>query len=112
MFQSCFESLWFGHLDLAKPEHMLSALLKVFTKEEAEEVMKAAQTPEIKQALNDITKHAVEDLGAFGCPWFWVHDGRGNAEPFFGSDRFHYMWDYLGIPHQDLELLEPVSGKL
>lgn len=91
---------------------MLTALLKVFDNEEAEEVIKAAQSPEIKQALNDTTKHAVEDLGAFGCPWFWVHDGKGNAEPFFGSDRFHYMWDYLDIPHRDLEVLGPVSGKL
>lgn len=33
-----------------------------------------------------------------------VHDGKGNVEPFFGSDRFHFMWDYLGLPHGDLEL--------
>lgn len=91
---------------------MLTALLKVFDQKEAEEVMEAAQTPEIKQALNDVTKHAVQDLGAFGCPWFWVHDGKGKAEPFFGSDRFHFMWDYLDIPHQKLEILGPVSGKL
>lgn len=91
---------------------MLTALLKVFNNQEAEEVIKAAQTPEIKQALNDVTKHAVENLGAFGCPWFWVHDGKGKEEPFFGSDRFHYMWDYLEIPHRNLEILDPVSGKL
>lgn len=112
MFQSCFETLWLQHLDLSKPEHMLTALLKVFNNQEAEEVIKAAQTPEIKQALNDVTKHAVENLGAFGCPWFWVHDGKGKEEPFFGSDRFHYMWDYLEIPHRNLEILDPVSGKL
>ncbi|KAH6867800.1 DSBA family oxidoreductase [Thelonectria olida] len=112
LFQSCFELLWLQHLDLAKPEHMLAALLKVFNKQESADILKAAQTPEIKQALNEATKYAVEDLGAFGCPWFWVHDGKGNAEPFFGSDRFHYMWDYLEIPHQDLKLQGPVSGKL
>jgi 2-hydroxychromene-2-carboxylate isomerase len=91
---------------------MMTALCRVFSKQEAEEVLKSAQTPEIKQALNDITRHVVEDLGAFGCPWFWVHDGLGNTEPFFGSDRFHYMWDYLNIPHRDLELQSPISGKL
>ncbi|KAH7111162.1 putative DSBA family oxidoreductase [Dactylonectria estremocensis] len=112
LFQSCFETLWLQHLDLSKPEHMLTALLKVFSKQEAEGIMQAAQTPEVKQALSDVTKYAVEDLGAFGCPWFWVHDGKGNAEPFFGSDRFHYMWDYLEILHRDLELQGPVSGKL
>ncbi|KAH7121668.1 DSBA family oxidoreductase [Dactylonectria macrodidyma] len=112
LFLACFETLWLQHLDLAKPEHMLTALLEVFNKQEAEEIMKDAQSPEIKQALNDATKYAVEDLGAFGCPWFWVHDGKGNAEPFFGSDRFHYMWDYLELPHRDLELQGPVIGKL
>lgn len=112
LFQSCFESLWLQHLDLAKPEHMLTTLLKVFSKQEAEQILKASQAPEVKQALNDVTKHAFQDLGAFGCPWFWVHDGKGNAEPFFGSDRFHYMWDYLEIPHRDLELQGPISGKL
>ncbi|CAG9951576.1 unnamed protein product [Clonostachys rosea f. rosea IK726] len=112
LFQSCFESLWLEHLDLAKQEHMLTALLKVFNKQEAEGILNAAQKTEIKQALNDVTKHAVEDLGAFGCPWFRVHDGKGNAEPFFGSDRFHYMWDYLNIPHQNLEIQDPVFGKL
>ncbi|KUL87715.1 hypothetical protein ZTR_05829 [Talaromyces verruculosus] len=112
LLQSCFESLWLDHLDLGKPIHMMTALCKVFNKEEAEEVLKAAQTPDIKQALNDVTRHVVEDLGAFGCPWFWVHDDLGNAEPFFGSDRFHYMWDYLRLPHRDLELQNPLSGKL
>ncbi|EXA31883.1 hypothetical protein FOVG_16865 [Fusarium oxysporum f. sp. pisi HDV247] len=112
LFQSCFESLWLEHLDLAKQEHMRTGLLKTFNKQEAEEILNAAQTSEIKLALNDVTKHAVEDLGAFGCPWFWVHDGKGNTEPFFGSDRFHYMWDYLDLPHRDLELRGLVSGKL
>jgi len=112
MFQSCFETMWLQHLDLSKTENMLIALLKVFNKQEADETMKAAQTPEVKQSLNDATKHAVEDLGAFGCPWFWVQNGRGNAEPFFGSDRFHYVWDYLEIPYRDLELQGPISGKL
>lgn len=58
------------------------------------------------------TTHAFKDLGAFGCPWFWVHDGKGNAEPFFGSDRFHYMWDYLELPHQDLVLVKGPLEKL
>jgi 2-hydroxychromene-2-carboxylate isomerase len=104
--------MWLQHLDLSTTENMLIALLKVFNKQEADETMKAAQTPEVKQSLNDATKHAVEDLGAFGCPWFWVQNGRGNAEPFFGSDRFHYVWDYLEIPYRDLELQGPISGKL
>ncbi|KAJ6441188.1 amino acid transporter [Purpureocillium lavendulum] len=112
LLQSCFDSLWLQHLDLAKPANMRTALARVFGEQEAEEVLAAAQSPGVKQSLNDATKHAFQDLGAFGCPWFWVHDGKGRAEPFFGSDRFHFMWDYLEVPHRDLEILGPVSGKL
>ncbi|EPS41986.1 hypothetical protein H072_4036 [Dactylellina haptotyla CBS 200.50] len=112
LFQACFESLWLQHLDIGKPEHMLTALLKVFNNEDSQEILKAAGTPQVKQALNDTTKHAFEDLGAFGCPWFWVHDGKGKAEPFFGSDRFHFMWDYLEISYRDLEIESKISGKL
>jgi 2-hydroxychromene-2-carboxylate isomerase len=56
------------------------------------------------RTLTRVTEKVARDLGAYGCPWFWVYDGKGNAEPFFGSDRFHYMWDYLDIPHEDLAL--------
>ncbi|KAK6544729.1 hypothetical protein TWF694_001414 [Orbilia ellipsospora] len=113
LFQACFESLWLEHLDLGKPEYMVTPLQKIFGKEGASEILKAAQMPDIKQKLNDTTKHAFETLGAFGCPWFWVYDGKGKAEPFFGSDRFHFMWDYLDVPHQDLELQKKIiSGKL
>lgn len=45
--------------------------------------------------------------GAFGSPWFWVRNGEGKEEPFFGSDRFHFMWEYLGLPWQDIEILPP-----
>ena len=40
-----------------------------------------------KQRLNDNTKEALE-RGAFGCPWFWVCNSKGEEEPFFGSDRY------------------------
>ena len=50
-----------------------------------------------------MTEHVVKEKGAFGCPWFWVTNGE-IQEPFFGSDRFHYMWDFLEIPHRDLVL--------
>ncbi|KAI8658078.1 Glutathione S-transferase kappa [Fusarium keratoplasticum] len=112
LFEACFESMWVDHKDLSKAEHMLNALQRVFDSREAEEILRKAQSPEIKQNLNDATSHAAGSLGAFGCPWFWVHDGNGNAGPFFGSDRFHYMWDYLDLPHRDLELDLTVHGKL
>ncbi|KAH7230847.1 DSBA family oxidoreductase [Fusarium solani] len=110
--RECFEALWLNHKDLSKPENMMTVLQAVFDTDEAKKVAQGAQSLEVKQKLNDVTSHAVEKLGAFGCPWFWVQNGKGKAEPFFGSDRFHYMWDYLELPHQDLELSAPARGKL
>ncbi|KAL4767553.1 thioredoxin-like protein [Aspergillus nidulans var. acristatus] len=103
-FHSCFESFWYRHLDISSPENLAIALGTVFDKAQIQEILAGANKPETKQALTDVTTKAVKELGAFGCPWFMVHDGKGNVEPFFGSDRFHFMWDYLGLPHGDLEL--------
>lgn len=80
------------------------ALKKVFSDNEVTEVLTAAGDSKIKTQLQATTVRVVKDQGAFGCPWFWVRNGRGQAEPFFGSDRFHYMWDFLEIPHGDLAL--------
>ncbi|KAL4996456.1 thioredoxin-like protein [Aspergillus recurvatus] len=103
-FRSCFEAMWYRHIDISSPENLAIALGEVFDKNQIQEILAGANKPETKQALTDVTTKAVKELGAFGCPWFWVYDGKGNAEPFFGSDRFHYMWDYLELPHGDLEL--------
>ncbi|KAG9250817.1 DSBA family oxidoreductase [Emericellopsis atlantica] len=112
LFDIFFQAMWVHHHDLSKPNSTKTALLKVFTGEQVAEIMAAAETDEIKKTLSATTLRVSQDLGAFGCPWFWVHDGKGHAEPFFGSDRFHFMWDYLEIPHTDLELVGPVPGKL
>lgn len=93
-----------SHLDISKPEYLEKALEKVFESTEVKTILEAAAQPEIKGQLAQMTETVVKKFGAFGCPWFWVYDGKGNAEPFFGSDRFHFMWDYLEIPHRDLEL--------
>ncbi|KAL2832675.1 thioredoxin-like protein [Aspergillus pseudoustus] len=111
-YQACFDTMWNGHLDISVPENLALALSKVFSDEsQVKDILAGASAPETKQALTDITGQVVSELGAFGCPWFWVHDGQGKAEPFFGSDRFHYMWDYLDLPHRDLELLGGGSPK-
>lgn len=111
-FEVCFETLWLNQKDISKAGNLKSAILKVFDEQAAEAIIRAADAPEIKQALTDNTTHAFKNLGAFGCPWFWVYDGKGNAEPFFGSDRFHFMWQYLELPHQGLELIPPTQVKL
>lgn len=68
------------------------------------EILTAAANPEIKAQLAANTEKVVKEQGAFGCPWFWVRNAQGKEEPFFGSDRFHYMWRFLELPFEDLRL--------
>lgn len=84
-------------MDISTPPNLSISLQHEFADADITEILKGASSPDIKAELTDMTKKAVEDLGAFGCPWFRVHDGKGSAEPFFGSARFHFIWDYLDI---------------
>lgn len=100
--------MWNGQLDISKPEHLTTALSKVFSSEkEVQDIVAAAGSPPIKALLETVTGHAVKELGAFGCPWFWVTNGEGIGEPFFGSDRWHFMWRFLELPFEDLRLIQP-----
>jgi len=76
------------------------------------DILEAAKTTKYKEALTSVTKHCFEDLGTFGAPWFWITNGAGVSEPFFGSDRWAYMWDFLDVPYQNLEILPKEKAKL
>lgn len=104
--------MWNGQLDISKPENLSKALSKAFSGTEVEEILAAAASPEIKHELTATTERVVKELGAFGCPWFWVTNGEGKSEPFFGSDHFHFMWDFLELPHEDLRLKVDEKAKL
>ena len=75
-----------GH-DVSKPEILAEVLARHFSADDVKRILEAANTQEWKQKLNDNTQRALEK-GAFGAPWFWVRNGKGEEEPFFGSDRF------------------------
>ncbi|KAF2735099.1 glutathione S-transferase kappa 1 [Polyplosphaeria fusca] len=107
-FRSFFLEMWENGIDLSKPELLVQVLSKTFSDAQARELLEKANAPDWKQKLNDNTKEAL-DRGAFGCPWYWVINSNGQEEPFFGSDRFHYMWEYLGLPWKDIEL--PAAGR-
>ncbi|KAH6627786.1 thioredoxin-like protein [Chaetomium tenue] len=85
----------------------------LFTEGEVEEVLAAAETEEMKGLLKRTTQEALEK-GAFGAPWLWVRDREGREEPFFGSDRFHFVYKFLGLPYTDVTLLPAgeTKGKL
>ncbi|KAG5976930.1 hypothetical protein E4U55_007147 [Claviceps digitariae] len=103
---------------------------RLFSQDEVEDIM--AGRAQMKKLLAEETEGAVK-AGAFGCPWWLVADSRGQVEPFFGSDRyvrrkpwkprkrqtnrsdewdfrFNHIYRHLGIPFQDIAVLEPATG--
>lgn len=81
----------------------------VFSSEDVKKIVEAASSQEAKDNLKKATQEAL-DRGAFGAPWIWVTNSKGEGEPFFGSDRFHFVYEFLGLPYQDVTLLPPKAG--
>ena len=79
---------------------------RVFAEGEVNEILREAGRNEWKNNLRSTTQEAL-DRGAFGAPWLWVTNEEGRGEPFFGSDRFAFVYRYLGLPVRDAELLPP-----
>jgi 2-hydroxychromene-2-carboxylate isomerase len=86
-FLDIFTEMWQKGVDVSKPELLRKVLERRFSHSQAQDIMSQANSPAYKQALNDNTKEAL-DRGAFGCPWYWVTNAKGQEEPFFGSDRY------------------------
>ncbi|KAF2751965.1 thioredoxin-like protein [Sporormia fimetaria CBS 119925] len=86
-FLNLFVEMWEKSTDISKPEILAQVLSKSYSEAEVRNILDQANSPDVKQALNDNTKEALE-RGAFGCPWFWVKNKKGAEEPFFGSDRY------------------------
>lgn len=122
-FLLLWEWMYYKNIDISKPEK-LAELLKShgYSDNEVKSILNAASTPKFKQALTANTQTAL-DKGAYGAPWFWVKNKEGKEEPFFGSDRyvhsmprgitgdltwhrFAFMWQYLGLPFQDVAIIE------
>lgn len=79
--------MWKNGKDVSKPETLAETLQSNFSPDETKTILSSANGAVFKQRLNDNTKEAL-DRGAFGAPWFWVRNGKGAEEPFFGSDRY------------------------
>ncbi|KAF2270925.1 glutathione S-transferase kappa 1 [Lojkania enalia] len=110
-FLDFYKEMWENGIDLSKSELLTNVLSKSFTEPQIREIFEKASSPDWKKKLNDNTDEALSH-GAFGCPWFWVKNAVGDEEPFFGSDRFHNIWEYLGLPWKDVELLPKERSKI
>ncbi|KAI2630696.1 thioredoxin-like protein [Hypoxylon sp. NC1633] len=79
----------------------------LFTTDDVDRIASAAEKPEYKDLLRRTTEEALS-RGAFGAPWLWVTDAAtGRGEPFFGSDRWSHVYEFLGLPYRDVTLLPP-----
>jgi glutathione S-transferase kappa 1 len=85
-FRDIFKEMWEKSVDVSKPNSLAQVLSKSYSEDEVHMILEEANSAEYKQTLNDNTKEALE-RGAFGCPWYWVRNSKGEEEPFFGSDR-------------------------
>lgn len=103
-------AVWQNDTNVSQEPLLLAVWSKLFTPEELKVIMSAAGTPEYKKKLLDNTEEAVK-LGAFGAPWFTVRNSKGEEAPFFGSDRFHFMYRFLGLPTNDM-MVRMGPGKL
>ncbi|KAI0914478.1 hypothetical protein F4823DRAFT_573432 [Ustulina deusta] len=84
---------------------------KLFTAEQVAQILGAISTEVVKTALKARVDEALA-RGAFGGPWLWVTDAQGRSEPFFGSDQWNFVYEFLGVPYQKVQLLLPQRGKL
>jgi len=106
-----FNSMWVDHNNITLPDPFVETLKRttLFTEKEIEDILNAAKEKEWKDKLLANTQKVL-DLGAFGAPWMWVRNSEGKEEPFFGSDRFHFVWMFLGVPFRDVEIM-PTGDK-
>jgi len=110
IFLTLFSALWIPpQIDTSIPANLLTVLNQTFPPTTSASILEAASLPDAKAALNATTKKIL-DQGAFGAPWMWVRNNKGEEEPFFGSDRFHFMWEFLGLSWKDIELLPANEG--
>ncbi|KAI1504575.1 thioredoxin-like protein [Biscogniauxia marginata] len=77
---------------------------KQFSGAQVDAIMIRANEKDVRDELERKTDEALGQ-GGFGAPWLMVRNSAGAVEPFFGSDRFGQIYEFLGLPFNRLELL-------
>jgi len=112
-YLAIFHDLWTPpQSDITIPANLAKTLQStgLYSDDQIAKILQKATDKHWKDKLLENTKLVLEQ-GAFGAPWFWVRNAEGKEEPFFGSDRFHFIWDFLGLPWQDIQLLPKGAAK-
>ena len=114
IFEKCFLDTWrysfITHINIQKPEGLVHLLSKHFDEKEVNEITKLMTTKKYKDMLTQNTNEALGQ-GAFGAPWFKLTNKDGVVEPLFGSDRWTYMWDFLGVEFEDIKIVDKAKAK-
>ncbi|KAK5627817.1 hypothetical protein RRF57_003532 [Xylaria bambusicola] len=82
---------------------------KLFIPEQVAQIIHGITTDAVKTELKARVDEALA-RGAFGAPWLWVTNDRGHSEPFWGSDVWNFVYEFLGTPYQKMQLLPPQKG--
>jgi 2-hydroxychromene-2-carboxylate isomerase len=94
-FLTLWEWMFYKGIDISKPEELAEVLRSNgYSDSEVGEILASASKPEFKEALTANTQTAL-DKGAYGAPWFWVRNSEGKEEPFFGSDRYVFVYFFF-----------------
>lgn len=115
VFEKCWLDTWrysfITHVDISKVENLAKLLSEHFDGQEVKEILRLMATKDYKDRLTGNTKTAL-DRGAFGAPWFWMKNDKGEEEPLFGSDRFAYMFRFMGVEFQEMEIIDKRQSKI
>ena len=114
-FEKCFLDTWIysfvTHIDISKTENLTKLLSEHFDGKEVQEILRLMTTEEYKNKLTNNTKKALTQ-GAYGAPWFWMKNSEGKEEPCFGSDRFAYIFRFMGVDFEDIKIVDKSQSKL
>lgn len=90
-----WKRIWSEDKDITLPASLSEAALKAgLSESEIKEALELSTSKEVKEKLKSATEKAL-DYGSFGFPMLVCHV-NGNAEMFFGSDRFELMAHCIG----------------
>ncbi|KAI9027051.1 thioredoxin-like protein [Hyaloraphidium curvatum] len=93
-----WKAFWQEDKDISNDDVIATYLAPVIGESTARGYLaKECNEAKCKDALSAATKLAV-DNGAYGAPWWIITNSQGKTEPFFGSDRWPHICDFLGLP--------------
>ena len=103
MFEQAAEQLWTAlfneNRDTSQPD-VLREYLK-FLPGGFDKWEQLSNSAKIKAKLTENTEYILKS-GSFGAPWWELTNKDGAVEYWWGSDRYVYIWDFLGLPWNGL----------